>query len=132
MPLPPRMKSVPVPPNLSQRCSASLRANLLCHRILRCVWSPGMKANALIHGVLLVVSLGKNLALAQLRGHGGPVRTLPTSPDGQTATSGSFDLSTIWNRTLSSLSKLYSRSIPPKDVTCPNLKELFCLRNYVV
>ena len=36
-----------------------------------------------------------NLASAQLRGHGGPVRTLPISPDGQTAISGSFDSTAI-------------------------------------
>src|SRR5437868_13123858 len=32
---------------------------------------------------------------AQLRGHGGPVRTLSISPDGKTAISGSFDSSAI-------------------------------------
>ncbi|MCX7309623.1 MAG: hypothetical protein NTZ72_17445, partial [Afipia sp.] len=34
-------------------------------------------------------------ALAQLRGHGGPVRTLAISPDGQNAISGSFDSTAI-------------------------------------
>jgi cytochrome c len=34
-------------------------------------------------------------APAQLRGHGGPVRTLAISPDGKTAVSGSFDTSAI-------------------------------------
>src|SRR4051794_7575461 len=34
-------------------------------------------------------------ALAQLRGHGGPVRALAISPDGTAALSGSFDSSAI-------------------------------------
>src|SRR3954447_13539060 len=34
-------------------------------------------------------------AQAQLRGHGGPVRALAISPDGQLAVSGSFDTSAI-------------------------------------
>jgi cytochrome c len=39
-------------------------------------------------------------AQAQLRGHGGPVRALAISPDGQTAVSGSFDSSAIrWSLT---------------------------------
>jgi cytochrome c len=39
-------------------------------------------------------------AHAQLRGHGGPVRALAVSPDGQTAVSGSFDTSAIlWSLT---------------------------------
>jgi cytochrome c len=39
-------------------------------------------------------------AQAQLRGHGGPVRALAVSPDGQTAVSGSFDSSAIrWSLT---------------------------------
>jgi cytochrome c len=46
-------------------------------------------------GALLVVSLAMNPASAQLRGHGGPVRTLAISPDGQTAISGSFDSTAI-------------------------------------
>ena len=36
-----------------------------------------------------------NPASAQLRGHGGPVRALAISPDGQTAISGSFDSTAI-------------------------------------
>jgi cytochrome c len=50
---------------------------------------------SLARGVLLLVSLGMNPASAQLRGHGGPVRTLAISPDGQTAISGSFDSTAI-------------------------------------
>jgi cytochrome c len=43
---------------------------------------------------------GTNLALAQLRGHGGPVRALAISPDGETAVSGSFDSTAIrWSLT---------------------------------
>jgi cytochrome c len=42
--------------------------------------------------VLLLSPLG---ALAQLRGHGGPVRALAISPDGATAISGSFDQTAI-------------------------------------
>jgi cytochrome c len=39
-------------------------------------------------------------AFAQLRGHGGPVRALAISPDGQTAISGSFDSTAIrWSLT---------------------------------
>jgi cytochrome c len=43
---------------------------------------------------------GTNVALAQLRGHGGPVRALAISPDGETAVSGSFDSTAIrWSLT---------------------------------
>jgi cytochrome c len=51
---------------------------------------------------VLAVALGLVLALlaaipaqAQLRGHGGPVRTVAVAPDGRTAISGSFDQSAI-------------------------------------
>jgi cytochrome c len=47
---------------------------------------------------LLLLLMGP--ALAQLRGHGGPVRALAVSPDGTTAVSGSFDSSAIrWSLT---------------------------------
>jgi cytochrome c len=49
----------------------------------------------LAYAALLVVPLGVNPASAQLRGHGGPVRTLAISQDGQTAISGSFDSTAI-------------------------------------
>ena len=39
--------------------------------------------------------LGLIQAQAQLRGHGGPVRALAIAPDGETAVSGSFDMSAI-------------------------------------
>ncbi len=49
----------------------------------------------LAYAALLLVPLGINPASAQLRGHGGPVRALAISPDGQTAISGSFDSTAI-------------------------------------
>ncbi len=45
--------------------------------------------------VLLLVPLAFDVAQAQLRGHGGPVRALAISPDGERAVSGSFDTSAI-------------------------------------
>jgi cytochrome c len=49
---------------------------------------------------LLVILLGMTTAFAQLRGHGGPVRALAISSDGQTAISGSFDSTAIrWSLT---------------------------------
>jgi cytochrome c len=44
---------------------------------------------------LLLVPLAFGGAQAQLRGHGGPVRALAISPDGERAVSGSFDTSAI-------------------------------------
>ena len=46
-------------------------------------------------GLLASQLLGMSAALAQLRGHGGPVRALAISPDGQSAISGSFDSTAI-------------------------------------
>jgi cytochrome c len=43
----------------------------------------------------LLLICGAGLAHAQLRGHGGPVRALAVSPDGQRVVSGSFDTSVI-------------------------------------
>ena len=40
----------------------------------------------------IVLLIGTTPAFAQLRGHGGPVRALAISADGQSAISGSFDL----------------------------------------
>ena len=56
---------------------------------------------------LVVASVALTIAAsptgAQLRGHGGPVRTLAVAPDGQTALSGSFDGSAIrWSLTRNS------------------------------
>src|SRR5260370_39757488 len=45
--------------------------------------------------LLINLSLGMTAAFAQLRGHGGPVRALAISSDGQTAISGSFDSTAI-------------------------------------
>src|SRR3954466_9543420 len=50
--------------------------------------------------VLVALLCGPPPALAQLRGHGGPVRALAISADGQSAISGSFDSSAIrWSLT---------------------------------
>lgn len=43
----------------------------------------------------LAFGAGLDVAAAQLRGHGGPVRALAISPDGKEAVSGSFDTSAI-------------------------------------
>ena len=45
--------------------------------------------------VTLLLAAAPDLAQAQLRGHGGPVRALAISPDGAQAISGSFDTSVI-------------------------------------
>src|SRR6266478_2472074 len=50
--------------------------------------------------LLVIVPRGMTTAFAQLRGHGGPVRALAISSDGQTAVSGSFDSTAIcWSLT---------------------------------
>src|SRR5258707_7374159 len=50
--------------------------------------------------LLAILLLGVTNAFAQLRGHGGPVRALAISPDGQTAVTGSFDSTAIrWSLT---------------------------------
>src|SRR6202011_2688281 len=50
--------------------------------------------------LLVILPLGMTTACAQLRGHGGPVRALAISSDGQTAISGSFDSTAIrWSLT---------------------------------
>jgi cytochrome c len=46
-------------------------------------------------GLLMILPLGMTPALAQLRGHGGPVRALAVAADGQSAISGSFDSTAI-------------------------------------
>ncbi len=45
--------------------------------------------------LLVILPLTLSAASAQLRGHGGPVRALAISPDGQTALTGSFDSTAI-------------------------------------
>ena len=53
-------------------------------------------ARALLLGAVIVTALTAcQPAQAQLRGHGGPVRALAISPDGEHAISGSFDTSAI-------------------------------------
>src|SRR4051812_26168708 len=50
--------------------------------------------------LLAVLPLATTTTSAQLRGHGGPVRALAISPDGQTAVTGSFDSTAIrWSLT---------------------------------
>src|ERR1700745_4127347 len=50
--------------------------------------------------LLVLFSLGMTTALVEWRGHGGPVRALAISADGQTAISGSFDSTAIrWSLT---------------------------------
>ena len=50
--------------------------------------------------LLIALPIGTTAALAQLRGHGGPVRALAISADGQSAISGSFDSTAIrWSLT---------------------------------
>jgi len=53
-----------------------------------------------IAALLIVLPVGVTAASAQLRGHGGPVRALAISADGQSAISGSFDSTAIrWSLT---------------------------------
>ena len=55
---------------------------------------PGLAA------LLIALPIGTTAAFAQLRGHGGPVRALAISADGQSAISGSFDSTAIrWSLT---------------------------------
>jgi len=50
--------------------------------------------------LLVILQPGMTPAFAQLRGHGGPVRALAVSSDGETAISGSFDSTAIrWSLT---------------------------------
>ena len=59
--------------------------------------APKKRGPALLTWAALLVTLplGMTTAFAQLRGHGGPVRALAISADGQTAISGSFDSTAI-------------------------------------
>ena len=63
--------------------------------------SRKFKQLSLMFATLLVaLPLQATLAVAQLRGHGGPVRALAISSDGQTVLSGSFDSTVIrWSLT---------------------------------
>jgi cytochrome c len=54
-------------------------------------------------GLLIALSIGSPTAMAQLRGHGGPVRALAISADGQSVISGGFDSTAIrWSLARSS------------------------------
>ena len=58
--------------------------------------APGRKTSrSALLAVLIALPIRTPVALAQLRGHGGPVRALAISSDGQNAISGSFDSSAI-------------------------------------
>lgn len=53
------------------------------------------RSGLVLSSVLLALAFRPEPVAAQLRGHGGPVRALAISGDGETAVSGSFDGSTI-------------------------------------
>jgi cytochrome c len=55
----------------------------------------GCRSIALVTLAAAALLLAAGIAMAQLRGHGGPVRALSISADGQTLLSGSFDGSAI-------------------------------------
>ena len=60
----------------------------------------GRPALLIFAAMLMALAVGATPAFAQLRGHGGPVRALAISPDGQSAISGSFDSTAIrWSLT---------------------------------
>lgn len=62
--------------------------------------SRGRSALLALALALIVLQIGTTNTLAQLRGHGGPVRALAISVDGQSAISGSFDSTAIrWSLT---------------------------------
>ena len=59
-----------------------------------------MNYRVALAALLVILPFGMTTASAQLRGHGGPVRALAISSDGQTAVSGSFDSTAIrWSLT---------------------------------
>jgi cytochrome c len=60
----------------------------------------GQSALLSFAALLIALPIGTPSAFAQLRGHGGPVRALAISADGQSAISGSFDSTAIrWSLT---------------------------------
>jgi cytochrome c len=82
----------------------SARSNIACParmRLPRMLPPRKRRPARLICAVLLLIpQLWMTSAFAQLRGHGGPVRALAISSDGQTAISGSFDSTAIrWSLT---------------------------------
>lgn len=54
-----------------------------------------MIRNAFMAVIAVALVLSPGMATAQMRGHGGPVRTVAISPNGQSILSGSFDTSVI-------------------------------------
>ena len=54
-----------------------------------------LSAFPIVAAVSVALAVGTTEAVAQLRGHGGPVRALAISADGQSAVSGSFDSTAI-------------------------------------
>src|SRR5438874_1518111 len=56
---------------------------------------PMIGRNRLFACLAIALTLQTAPAAAQLRGHGGPVRSLAIAPDGNTALSGAFDTSAI-------------------------------------
>ncbi|WKA31011.1 c-type cytochrome [Bradyrhizobium roseum] len=54
-----------------------------------------LSAFAIVAALSVALAAGTTEAVAQLRGHGGPVRALAIAADGQTAISGSFDSTAI-------------------------------------
>src|SRR4051795_9815988 len=88
------------------KCVISWRACPLYHRLRSDVEYRRPLLSRMIHHrhcgavplfalVLMVLPPASDAALAQLRGHGGPVRALAISPDGETAVSASFDSTAI-------------------------------------
>jgi cytochrome c len=72
----------------------------ITHGIAAYLARVGRSAFLTLAALLLVLPLATIPAAAQLRGHGGPVRALAISADGQSAISGSFDSTAIrWSLT---------------------------------
>jgi cytochrome c len=82
-------------------CPARMRLPRMLLRLPRMLPPRKRRPAGLICAVLLLIpQLWMTSAFAQLRGHGGPVRALAISSDGQTAISGSFDSTAIrWSLT---------------------------------
>src|SRR4051794_182084 len=75
--------------------SGSIRCGILEAPLSRMIHRRNRGALPLFALVLMMGPPASDAALAQLRGHGGPVRALAISPDGETAISASFDSTAI-------------------------------------